>query len=252
MLEDLPDSIKRPMEGKDMKNFVGKFKLAVIAGAVLLVLPTLGQALPWQVNDDLKIQLVSGYSVDSKITGWGGLFKLENTTRGETVYGFCVELDEWLLSPSKVYDADDDVAVLGGRNTNDGDELSGATQWLYWKYLTDPAYYPTTDAVKALQLAIWYLEDEYYDKPNKGATLEQWREWYGGPLAATAYNYILEAQNHNNFTSDQILALDVYDGGTNQKQSYIYHVPEPLTLTMLGLGLVGFAIATRLKMRKPR
>lgn len=235
-----------------MKKLTDKGKLLVIVGAMFLVLPAISHATPWLQGEDLTISLLSEYSVWSGISGYGGLFEITNTSRGETVYGFCVELDEWMLSPSKVYDADDDVVWKGGRNTDSGDELSGATQWLYWKYLTDPAY-QTTDAVKAIQLAIWYLEEEYYDK---GAP-DSWKDWYisvggDGGLAGQAVAYIAQALSHNTFQSDQILALDVYDGNeTGQRQSYIYKVPEPLTITMLGLGLVGFAIATRLKMRKP-
>ncbi|MGQ9847597.1 MAG: PEP-CTERM sorting domain-containing protein [Bacteroidales bacterium] len=73
--------------------------------------------------------------------------------------------------------------------------------------------------------------------------------WYGGSLGEQARLYILAAKEHDNFTSNQILALDVYDG-SNQKQSYIYHIPEPATLIMLGVGLLGFGIFARRFSRK--
>ncbi|MGQ9778144.1 MAG: PEP-CTERM sorting domain-containing protein [Thermodesulfobacteriota bacterium] len=235
-----------------MIKVTGKAKFLLMVGAIFLILPAIVQATPWQKDDNLEISLVSEYSVWSKIDGYGGLFKIENTTRGETVYGFCVELNEWLLSPSKVYDADDDEVWKGGRNTDSGDNLSGGTQWLYWKYLTDPNY-QTVDAVKAIQLAIWYLEDEYYDLPDKDGDgdvdEDDFQLWYGGSLGEQARDYILAAKEHVNFTSNQILALDVYDG-SNQKQSYIYYIPEPATLIMLGVGLLGFGIFARRFSRK--
>lgn len=216
----------------------------------IVLIPISANAIPyWQFGEDITVSLVPGTGVPSLITGWGGLFKIENIPRKLTVYGFCVELDEWLSYADRVFDGDDDEAWAGGRNSNTGDILSNPTQWLYWRYLIGDKNYSDPQAV---QLAIWYLEDEYYDKAN---TPDDWNKWYinkGGKkeLADLALKYIKDAiSSGSSFTSDYIVALDTFQYGKDNKiiqgQSYIYRVPEPGLLILLGIGITGVGILAR-------
>jgi len=217
---------------------------------LIVCVPGFVWALPWTQDDLLQISIVSGTGVNSGFGSYGGLFKLTNTTRNETVYGFCVELDEYTTYAQKVYSGDTNTAIWGGRNTNTGDEVSGSSKWLYWRYLVGDAGYQN---VQALQVAIWLLEDEYLSSegyPN----LTDWKNWYtshGGnaSIADKAIEYYNNASTHSNYENPQILILNTYNGtggqGGYQGQSYIYFVPEPGILILLGIGLSVVGLAAR-------
>ncbi|MEJ5293589.1 MAG: PEP-CTERM sorting domain-containing protein [Candidatus Methanosuratincola sp.] len=224
--------------------------LGGLVGAVVLMLtvPGMVHALSWQVNDSLSISVVSETEVYSGLGGYGGLFRIYNQRTQETLFTFCVELDEFTTYAKYVEDISDDIAMAGGRNTDHGDQLGGPTKWLFSRYLAgDPNY----SDPRALQLAIWYLEEEYVNISGV-TTLEQWKAWYAHEtgeieLAERAVSYIEAAIQYPNFSAPYIRVLDTDDawnGRGNWGQSYIF-VPEPATVGMLGLGLIGFAVAAR-------
>lgn len=226
-----------------MKKFAG-WSMGL---AMLLLLPNMGSALDWQVDDALQISLTQ--SIPSGISGLGGLFKITNTTKNEFFYTFCLELDEWTSHAKYVEDVSDDIAMAGGRNTDFGDKLSGGTKYLVTQYWGgNPAY----QNALALQLAIWYLEDEYYDKATNPS---DWLSWYKANVgsqywdeADAAYDYILTALKFSNYDNPAIGVLDTDDKTNGQGtlgQSYAYYIPEPATIFMLGLGVLGFAIGAR-------
>jgi hypothetical protein len=212
---------------------------------ITFFIPGIIHATPFAVGDELKITLET--SVNSGFGTLGGLFKIKNLDKNIEIYSFCLELDEYVSYAKYVFDADDDIVWKGGKNTNDGDQISGSTKWLYSQYLSG-----TFSDVQALQLAIWYLEDEYNDVATD---LDGWKSWYisktnNSALADKAGDYITQALLKSDYTNSGILALDTYDGGSNQGQSYIFNVPEPSTLLLLGAGLLGLGIFGRKRFRK--
>jgi hypothetical protein len=87
--------------------------------------------------------------------------------------------------------------------------------------------YVKGDAYKgedALQLAIWKLEDEYT-----------------GDLGA--YSYFYDLALANGWADNDLHGVAVINPieGSTQKQSILVLTPEPLTLLLMGLGLVGLA-----------
>ncbi|MGQ9638327.1 MAG: PEP-CTERM sorting domain-containing protein [Thermodesulfobacteriota bacterium] len=222
------------------------FRGAMMGIAILLVaFPSITFSTPWTEGNEVTISLSNWVNSDpmnkwDDIGGYGGLFTVTNKTLGVSINTFCVELDEYvsLGPPYYVADVSDDVAWAGGRNTNSGDPLSDATKWLYYQYLSGNSSYQN---VQALQLAIWYLEEEYSDKTNF-----DWSYW--GETGTTASGYV--ANSSGQTTTADIRALDLRNASGGQVQSYLIMVPEPTTLIMLGVGLLGFGIFARRFSRK--
>ena len=162
---------------------------------------------------------------------------------------FCLQLNENISYGQTNF--------VGGvsTQTNDGDALSAATAYLYTQFRNGTlASYDFSGATRAasataLQLAIWYLENEVY---LDGSTFRN--SVTNGSLgsSALAQAFIAAGQGSGWTTTGGVKVLNLYGTYANDvysvnRQDLLTVVPEPGTLALLGLGLMGLGLSRRRK-----
>lgn len=151
---------------------------------------------------------------------------------------FCMETDEYISFNTQYRIAGiSGQANQGGSNTNSGDALDPRTAFLYYHYIAgdlsalaeldgyhfNPA--SSTD-LGYLQQAIWFIEGEYLGVNNALVTLAANAGWTDiGPV--------------------RVLNITTLSGGYAQDMLHVASVPEPMTLLLLGTGLLGVAAFRR-------
>lgn len=156
-------------------------------------------------------------------SGSGGEFNVYKFAGPILYQTFCLEKAEYLNFGSPFYvNSISDRAINGGVGPV-GDPIAFETAWLYTQFINHTLFgytYGDNSSANALQDAIWYFEGE------------------GGSY--NAFAQLADAANPIDIGNVRVLNLKNASGG-NAQDVLIVVTPEPLSLLLLGAGLIGLA-----------
>ena len=204
-----------------MKEDKMKKKILIVAAIFVLMLPASLWAdqppgLGWELDLDYSGSITMGYVINPYN---GGPFT-PSTLNGNAVFPYCVE-DGVYFSPGSTYRADlyKDIGPVTG----------GVTDW-FWQatYIIDQhGFSNQSNDQMATQYAIWFLNNQlqFSDIPiGLQDTVDSFLGVNPGSWSDAGYRY-----------------ADLFNSDGSEAQDQIVRVPEPMTLLLLGLGLVGIA-----------
>jgi len=209
-----------------------------------LVFATNGFSMPVTVGQHVKLSLSGGNA------NGGGEFLVEDWSTGKDLLNtFCLEYNEefYLEHEYVVWDISKN-AVGGGMNTGDPlsstkDPLDPKTAYLYWNYTRGSltGFTGTDESKNALQEAIWYIEGEIGGIGTGG-----YHE-----LAHTFYDEAVAA-DWKDIGNVRVINLAAPGDSWPMRQdqlTVVDPVPEPTTILLSGIGLLGMGLFLRRKTR---
>lgn len=198
-------------------------------------------ATPVAVGDFVKI--TDGIGNDATNYG-GGSFNVTATSGAILFNTFCLEKNEYIDPTGSTAYSVSNISldsIKGGIGGGTPDPISSQTAWLYDQWVSGTIAKTDFNAT-ALQIAIWYLEEEITSTTGFGIYTA---------AADTYINSAIATAQKGNYYGVQVMNINAYDkdtkGYTTPAQSMLVSVPEPLTMFLLGLGLLGIGVVKRKK-----
>lgn len=160
---------------------------------------------------------------------------------------FCLEFNEYFNYNVSYNFSLSDAAMNGGVSGGNPDPVSDATKWLYYQVATNgyaaySPYFGTGAGVGArVQEAIWWLEGERTTIQVNSAAVDL------ANFASTQNWGALYDLGH------RVWAMNLTDADFRRAQDQLAYtrvpasVPEPGSLMLLGIGILGFGLARRRK-----
>ena len=204
--------------------------LMVVVMGLLLMSPV-ASAYPVSAGDQIKINWGIGNANN------GGSFKISKVATPANILfdTFCLERDEYFSPGSSYYIGSiTGNAINGGIGGPSPDPISSQTAYLFSGWSNWTIAHSAANA-NALQLAIWKFEEEWNGAFAVGS-LEK-------------YYYDLAVSNAVEGSFYGVSVLNIYGsscvpGATcnpSYQQDMLVGVPEPTTMLLFGLGLLGLA-----------